>query len=275
MQGASRESLSGLRDRLPADGDLAQLSEQLYSVVSLLTVQGSLRRALSDPAAEPYAKVTVVDSLFGSRLAPAALEIVREAARSRWSQSRDLLDSLEELAVDAALGSAEAAGQLDEVEDELFRFERILDAQPDLRAALTDRNMANDVKAGLLHTLLDGKVSDVTFALLSRAVLEPRGRTIEHALSDLSALAAQRRNRLIAHVTTATELSAQEQSDLAAALGRAFDYDVRLQVIVDASLVGGLTVRIGDELIDASVARQLDEARRKLTGRSGPRPHRS
>jgi F-type H+-transporting ATPase subunit delta len=274
MQGASRKSLTGLRDRLPADGDLAQLSEQLYAVVSLLTVQGSLRRALSDPAADDDAKVSVVDALFESRLDSGALEIVREAARSRWSQPRDLLDSLEELAVDSALGSAQAAGQLDEVEDELFRFERILDGEPELRAALTDRNMTTDTKRGLLHTLLDGKVSEVTFALLQRAVLEPRGRTIEHALRDLSTLAAQRRDRLIAHVTTATELSDDEQRDLAAALGRAFEYDVRLQVVVDPTLIGGLTVRIGDEIIDGSVARQLDEARRRLTGRSGSRPPR-
>jgi F-type H+-transporting ATPase subunit delta len=109
MQGASRKSLSGLRDRLPTDGDLAQLSEQLYAVVSLLTVQGSLRRALSDPAASDRAKVQVVDSLFDSRLEAGALDLVREAAQSRWSQPRDLLDSLEELAVDAALGAAERA----------------------------------------------------------------------------------------------------------------------------------------------------------------------
>jgi F-type H+-transporting ATPase subunit delta len=275
MQGASRKSLSGLRDRLPTDGDLALLSEQLYAVVSLLTTQGTLRRAISDPATANLSKVHVVDNLFKSRLDTPALKIVREAAKSRWSQPRDLLDSLEELAVDAALGAADAAGELDEVEDELFRFERILDAEPDLRATLTDRNLPNDTKAGLLHTLLDGKVTDTTFVLLSRAVVEPRGRTIEHALRDLSALAAQRRDRLIAHVTSATELSDEEQTDLAAALGRAFSHDVRLQVVVDSSLIGGLTVRIGDELIDASVARQLDEARRKLTGRSGPRPHRA
>jgi F-type H+-transporting ATPase subunit delta len=275
MQGASRKSLSGLRDRLPTDGDLAQLSEQLYAVVTLLTSQGSLRRALADPAAADLAKVVVVDRLFESRLEPAALEVVREAARSRWSQPRDLLDSLEELAVDAALGAAEAAGQLDEVEDELFRFERILNAEPMLRTALTNRNLDDETKRGLLHTLLDGKVTDVTFVLLQRAVLEPRGRTIEHALRDLSALAAQRRDRLIAHVTSATDLTAEELTGLAEALGREFDGDVRLQVVVDPSLIGGLTVRIGDELIDASVARQLEDARRKLTGRSGPRPHRA
>jgi F-type H+-transporting ATPase subunit delta len=275
MQGASRKSLTGLRDRLPTDGDLAQLSEQLYSVVSLLTVQAGLRRALSDPSAEDKAKVKVVNTLFGERLDPPTVKLLRQAVQSRWSQPRDLLDSLEELAVDAALGVAEAAGELDEVEDELFRFERILDAEPTLRAALTDRNMDAETTSGLLHKLLDGKVNDVTFALLERAANEPRGRTIEHALRDLSTLAAQRRDRLVAHVTSATPLTADEERDLAAALGRAFDYDVRLQVVVDASLIGGLTVRIGDELIDASVARQLDEARRKLTGRSGPRPHRS
>jgi F-type H+-transporting ATPase subunit delta len=275
MQGASRKSLAGLRDRLPTDGDLGQLSEQLYSVVSLLTVQASLRRALSDPSALDEAKVSVVDSLFGERLDSQALELIRDAVRSRWSQPRDLLDSLEELAVDAALGAAEAAGELDEVEDELFRFERILDGEPDLREALTNRGMPSDTKRGLLHTLLDGKVSSTTFALLERAVLEPRGRTIEHALRDLSTLAAQRRERLIAHVTTAVELTEDEERDLITALGTAFDNDVRLQVIVDPSLLGGLTVRIGDEIIDASVARQLDEARRKLTGRSGSRPQRS
>jgi len=275
MQGASRKSLAGLRDQLPTDGDLAQLSEQLYAVVSLLTVQGSLRRALSDPAADDAAKLRVVDSLLGSRLAPAALEIVRAGAQSRWSQPRDLLDSLEELAVDLALGAAEAAGELDEVEDELFRFERILDAEPSLRDALTDRGLPAETKRALLHRLLDGKTSAVTFALLERAVIEPRGRTIEHALRDLSTLAAQRRDRLVAHVSTAVELTEDEQRGIATALGTAFGHDVRLQVVVDPSLIGGLTVRIGDEIIDASVSRQLDEARRKLTGRSGSRSHRS
>jgi F-type H+-transporting ATPase subunit delta len=275
MQGASRKSLAGLRDQLPTDGDLAALSAELYSVVSLLTTQASLRRALSDPAALAVSKERVVDSLFSARVGTPTLELLREAVRSRWSQPRDLLDSLEEIAVDAALGSAEAAGELDEVEDELFRFERILDAEPGLRDALISRGISAETKSGLLHTLLDGKVSSTTFALLQRAVLEPRGRTIEHALRDLSTLAAQRRNRLVAHVTTTVLLTDAEETELAAALGRMFGQDVRLQVVVDESLIGGLTVRIGDQIIDASVARQLDEARRKLTGRSGERSNRA
>jgi F-type H+-transporting ATPase subunit delta len=195
--------------------------------------------------------------------------------RARWSQSRDLVDALEELADTADLTTAERDGSLDAVEDELFRFERILDAEPTLRDALTNRNLPGEAKRELLHRLLDGKVNGVTSTLIERVVLEPRGRTIEAALRELSSLAAKRRQRLIAHVTSAVELTENEQRDLAAALSRTFGHELQLQVVVDPALIGGITVRVGDELIDASVARQLAEARRKLTGRSSTRSARA
>ncbi|HEX3705147.1 MAG TPA: F0F1 ATP synthase subunit delta [Mycobacteriales bacterium] len=275
MQGASRNSLRTLRDRLPADGDLTRLSDELFAVVSLLSTRASLRRALSDPASTATAKANVVTQLLGSRIESGSVDIVSAAVQSRWSQSRDLVDALEEVAVDAALITAQSAGTLDAVEDELFRFERILDAEPTLRAALTDPNLGADGKRDLLHRLLDGKVNVVTYSLVERAVLEPRGRTIERALQDLSALAAQRRNRLIAHVTSAVELTEDEQRDLVAALSRTFGHELGIQMVVDPALIGGLTARVGDELIDASVARQLEDARRKLTGRSSTRSTRA
>jgi F-type H+-transporting ATPase subunit delta len=275
MEGPSRASLRTLLDAVPAKGKQQQRSDELYAVVGLLTAQGSLRRALTDPAVEVDRRTTIITSLLGKQLAKATIDLVSTAVSLRWSQSRDLVDALEEIAVDAALGVAEAAGSLDEVEDELFRFERILDAEPDLRAALTDQALPEDRKRDLLHRLLDGKVNDVTFGLLERAVITPRGRTIERVITDLSALAAKRRERLIARVTSAVELTDDELRDLAAALQRNFGSDVQLQVVVDPSLIGGLTVRIGDELIDGSVARQLAEARRQLTGRSGSGPRRT
>jgi F-type H+-transporting ATPase subunit delta len=275
MQGASRNSLGTLRDRLPAEGDLTLRSDELFAVVSMLGARASLRRALSDPAASRFAKVEVVDRLLASRVDAASLDVLREAVSSRWSQPRDLVDALEEIAVDAALSTAQTAGDPEAVEDERFRFRGIVESDPPLRAALTNRDLAADLKRQLLHKLLDGKVNSVTYKLVERVVIEPRGRTIERALQDLSGLAAQRRDRLVAHVTSATELSETEQRDLAVALSRTFGHELKLQVVVDSSLIGGLTVRVGDELIDASVARQLDEARRTLTGRSGVRPARA
>lgn len=274
MQGSSRNSLAVLREQLPAEGQLSQLSDELFAVVSLLN-RGSLRRALSDPATGGESKIGVVDRLLGSRLESATLEMVRSAVRSRWSQSRDLVDALEEIAVDAALVTAQTAGDLDVVEDELFRFERIVNGEPTLRTALTDPNLSAESKQQLLHKLLDGKVNTITFTLIQRVVLEPRGRTLEGALRDLSELAAQRRDRLVAHVTSASALTDDEQRGLAEALRRSYGKELQLQVVVNPALIGGITVRVGDELIDASVARQLAEARRKLTGRSGTRPVRA
>jgi len=280
MQGASRDALAGLRDALaqavdgpsksagPDAAALQRLSEDLFAVVTLFAGTASLRRAVSDPALEVDAKVGLVDRLLDGKIGEAALGLVRQTARSRWSEPRDVVDALEAVAVEAALSQAEQENQLDEVEDQVFRFERIVEAEPDLRTALTDRNLPADRKQALLSRLLDGKVAPVTRALVERAVLSPRGRTLERVLDEFLRLAAQRRSRLVARVTTAVPLSDEQQSRLADALAREFGGEVRLQVVVDPSLLGGLTVRVGDELLDASVARQLDTAHRKLTGRS-------
>jgi F-type H+-transporting ATPase subunit delta len=273
MQGASRESQAALREALAqrAEADPQTVSEELFAVVSLLTSQGSLRRAVSDPGTPAELKQRLVDNLLSGKISEPTLELVRLAAGSRWSEPRDLVDALEAAAVDAAMSRAEADGQLDEVEDELFRFERIVDGEPLLRAALTDRNLPADRKRELLHRLLEGKSAPVTLALVDRAVLQPRGRTIERVLEEFTGFAAQRRSRLIARVTTAVALTESQQESLTSALAREFGHEVRLQLVVDPDIVGGITVRVGDELLDASVLRQLDSARRLLTGRSGGR----
>lgn len=277
MQGSSRESMRALREALTTDtseGDAAalqQVSDELFAVVSLLAGNGSLRRAMSDPAMSADLKQRLVDNLFSEKVSAPTLALVRLAARSRWSEPRDVVDALEAVAVDAAMTRAERDGELDEVEDELFRFERIIDGEADLRAALTNRNLPADRKRDLVHRLLDGKAASVTVSLVERAVLYPRGRTIERVLDEFSSFAAQRRSRLIARVTSAVPLTEDQQERLSSALAREFGHEVRLQMVVDPSIVGGITVRVGDELLDASVLRQLGAARRHLTGRSGGR----
>jgi F-type H+-transporting ATPase subunit delta len=272
MQGASRASLASLREVLAeqtASSDsaaLGQASESLFAVVTLLTRQGPLRRTLSDPALEADSKVQLVDRLLAERLDAISLELARAAARLRWAAPNDVIDAFEALAVEAALQRAESDGVLDEVEDELFRFGRIIDGQSELRAALTDRNLPTERKSELVHRLLDGKIAQVSSALIQRAVLAPRGRTIERVLDEFAELAAKRRERLIAHVTSAVAMSEEQQQRLAEVLGREFEREIRIQLVVEPELLGGVTVRIGDELIDGSVLRHLGVARRQLTG---------
>jgi F-type H+-transporting ATPase subunit delta len=274
VQGASRGSLASVRARLAdltGDSDeaaLQQLSGELFSVVTLLAGPGGIRRTLSDPAIDAGRKERFVDQLFGDHVSATTVDVLKQIARTRWSEPRDVVDALENLAVETALVHAERDGQLDEVEDGLFRFERILASEHALRAALTDRNLPADRKLELLHRLLDGKVADTTFALVQRAVLSPRGRTVERVLRDYSELAASRRERLIARVTRAVALSEDQQVRLTEALRASTGEDIRLQLIVDPGLIGGVTVRIGDEQIDGSVLRHLTEARRQLGGQS-------
>lgn len=272
MQGVSRDSLASARERLDAlagDQDAAAMdvvSEQLAAVVVLLSRQAALRRALSDPALSAEAKQGLVETLFGERLQPPAMDMLTGLVGSRWSRAADLVDAIEALAVQAAFTVAEAEDGLDEVEDELFRFGRIVDRAPRLRSALTDPALPDERKRDLLHALLEDKVSAVTLRLVDNVVLAPRGRVVDRAIEDLAEQAARRRERVIAAVRVAVPLSQEQHERLSSILQAEFGHAVGLRVEVDPSVQGGVVVRMGDQIVDGSIARRLAEARRRLAG---------
>jgi F-type H+-transporting ATPase subunit delta len=175
-----------------------------------------------------------------------------------------MVDAIEELAVTALVLSAEAEDGLDDLEDGLFRFGRVVAGQPDLRAALADPSLPENGKRELLTTLLQDKVTPVTLAVISQVVTHPRGRSLDAALDLCAGIAARRREQLIAVVRAATELSATQRRRLAQALAQAYGHPVHLNVVLDPSVVGGISVQIGDELIDGTAASRLAAVRRKL-----------
>ena len=138
--------------------------------------------------------------------------------RSRWSQNRDLADAFEGLAAESLLAGAESSGRLAALEDDLFRFSRLVAGEPTLRAALTDRALPIDRKAAVLHELLGGKTSPEAETLITRVITRPRGRSIEAGLASIADLAAARRQRTVATVTAAVPMSEAQRSRLAASL---------------------------------------------------------
>jgi F-type H+-transporting ATPase subunit delta len=272
MHAASRQSLAAARDRLNGyidrarAVDLGTVADELFAVVGLLDREPTLRRALSDPAADPEARARLLDRMLGSRLDPRTMEQLRDLVRSRWSEPTDLADAVEALARQAALGVAERSGTLDEVEDELFRFGRILDAHPQLRNLLADVRTPPDRRIDLLDRLLEGKVNSTTRRLLEQVVRAPRGRTLDVAIEQLVELAAARRERYVAYVRAPAPLTGEQEERLATALTRIYGRPVGLQIEVDPELLGGLVVRVNDEVIDGTVATRLAEARRWLGG---------
>jgi F-type H+-transporting ATPase subunit delta len=271
MNGASREALAAARERLNAltdnaSVDAAKLADELAAVTALLDRESTLRRALTDPAQQGEAKAQLAKRLLGSQLGEDTLDLLTGMVRARWSQSRDLVDAIEELADGADLVAAERAGGLDEVEDELFRFGRIVGGSVELRSALSDRVAAGPAKAGLLHTLLDGRANPVTERLVTRLVTAPRGRSLDGGIESLSKLAAARRGRMVAEVVSAIPLSDAQKQRLGDALARIYGRRVHLNLDVDPAVLGGVRVRIGDEAINGSIADRLDEAARRMAG---------
>lgn len=270
LAAASRESLADLNARLDVFVDqvgvpeLELLGQELFAVTRVLVDQPPLRRLLADPATAEQARTGLVERLFGGKVARPTLEAVAAAVGARWSRPVDLVDALESLARNAVLGSAEKAGRLDDVEDELFRFGRILDREPELARLLADTSTPADGRIGLLDGLVGDKVSGVTATLLRESVRTPRGQHLDVVAEELAELAAARRQRTVARVTTPVRLAPEQEDRLRDTLTRIYGRPMSLQVELDEALLGGLVVRVGGEVIDGSVAGRLEAARRSL-----------
>ncbi|MFF7052205.1 F0F1 ATP synthase subunit delta [Streptomyces griseorubiginosus] len=271
MNGASREALAAARERLDAltdntSVDAGSLADELAAVTALLDREVSLRRVLTDPAQAGEAKAELAQRLIGTQVGGAAADLVAGMVRSRWSQSRDLVDALEELADIADLTAAQRRGKLDNVEDELFRFGRIVTSNTELRAALTNRSATASAKRELLGSLLGGRADATTERLVTRLVAAPRGRSLESGLESLSKLAAERRDRTVAVVTSAVPLSDRQKQRLGEALAKLYGRQMHLNLDVDPEVLGGIRVQVGDEVINGSIADRIEDAGRRVAG---------
>ena len=180
---------------------------------------------------------------------------------SRWSQPRDLAEAIDELSVEAELALAERAGSLDAVEDDLFRFGRILAAEPELASGLSERIPAQQ-RTGLVDSLLAGKANPSALRLIHRVVASPRGTSVLDGVDRLGSIAATHRERITALVTAVVPLTEAQRSRLIEILSRGYGKQIRLNVELDPELIGGMTIRIGDDIIDGSLAGRLAEAAR-------------
>jgi F-type H+-transporting ATPase subunit delta len=169
--------------------------------------------------------------------------------------------ALERQAIRAELAKADAAEQLEETEDELFRFARLVASDPGLRDAVSDRTVDRAHRQELVSRLLEGKVSSSTVALARRAVLA-RERTFDHTLEQYVNLAAEQKNRLVATVRVARPLTDEQLERMRSALTRQAGRPVTVQVVIDDQVLGGVRVELGDEVIEGTVAAKLEEARR-------------
>ena len=272
LGGSSRQSLVATSAALEAElkgvsaDAAALLSNELFAVVNVLGANVALRRAITDPARSAEDKAKLLGDIFLGKLGKNAMDIAVKAVSLRWSAPSDLLISLEQVAIQAEASAANSRGELDQLEDELFIFARALVANQELRNALNGNSDAIAEKQTLVNSVLKNSTKS-TKALVGQIVNGLWGRNIETALADLAHGTANFRNLVVAHVRTAIELSDKQKSELTKALSKEVGQNVRINIEIDPRVLGGISIRFRDELIDGTVISRMAEASQVLAGK--------
>lgn len=273
MSTTGRESIEAGRAVLEASvsgssaEQLTECGDQLLGVTRFLVDQPRLRRALSDPARTADDREGLLRGLVAGQVGALAIDVVAALVRGRWGSPAELVDGTEQLAVSALLLAAAKDGTLANVEDQLFRFGRLVDGDAGLASALGATGTDPKGRAELVERLLEGKAEPVTAKLAAAACYGIGGRSFHASLAHLVESAAAAHDEAVAYVTVAAPLDEAGERQLAAKLTLVYGLPVTLKVTVDPAIVGGIRVQVGSELWDGSVSRRLDEARQALAGR--------
>lgn len=265
FRGASGDALAALTDELRgvASGDLARIGGDLFAVAGIIRGEPALRRVVTDVSVAPEARQDLVRQILGGKVADAALSLVANAVAHRWTAARDLADAIERLGEIAVVRSA--GDDIDRLADELFEVGQVVKGEPSLRDALSDPARSVGDKAALVDTLLAGKALPSTVALVKQA-LSGTYRTVGVALDTYEKVAGDVNGERVATVTVAKPLADADRARLIDVLSRQYSRPVHLNVVLDPSVIGGVLVEIGDDIIDGTVSGRLDNARRRLAG---------
>jgi len=267
---ASRESLEAVKQKVlevaePLDNaGLARLGSELDAVSDLLLRQVALRRTLSEGTMAPDTRSGIAGQLLAGKVSEQASAVVQFAVRQPWSSARDLQEALRRVSRTAMFLQAERTGELDDVEDQLFRFARTVESNRRLRGALGDRDLPVAVRQEVIAQLLGGKVLPATGRLAAYAVRGGRARDIVATLDALVEDAARARGWRVARVQAADVVGDSQRQDLSEALARLAGNPVDLQVTIDPRLLGGVVVQVGDLLVDSSTRHRLNELKEHL-----------
>jgi F-type H+-transporting ATPase subunit delta len=256
----------GLFDEAAGRGQRAidQVVTDLEEYARLLVGQVRLRKVLADPGLPPEPKRALLSDLGQGRLEEASIELLATVAARQRVRLRDFPGLLAALAAMAAFTAAEKAGELDQLEGELFFLATVVERQPRVRSALTNPGLPVENKRALVADLLEGRTGGRAAGLADLLVELYEGHDLDTVAKQWAEAAAARRNRVVAEVRTAVELDERRRVRLAEALTRVLGKPVVLQVTVDEAILGSVVVRVGDELFDGSIRSRLEQAREAL-----------
>lgn len=263
MGSATREAIATAKAALAARDGKATLAaaEALFSAGHIIGDSAQLQTALTDTSADSAAKSGLVSAVFGGMTAEAR-ELLAGLVSSRWSKPADLLAGIEEIGIRIAALSVDSST---DIPAELFAFGTAISSSAELELAVANKLGDPAAKVSLISALLKGKASDESIAIIQHLVRQPRGRRIGALLRHAAGIIADQHAQAVATVTVATPLSAAQVKRLEAGLASKYGA-VRVNQIIDASILGGMRIAVGDTVIDDSVATRVKELKLQLAG---------
>jgi F-type H+-transporting ATPase subunit delta len=262
MGSATTQALAATTSAVQAaPGVDLDVARELFAAVRVVAGSSQLSGALSDASVPAEGRQKVVASVFGT-FSPASVAILHAAVSERWSSAADLLTGIEESAIRAA---AIAAPQVD-IEAELFSVGRTIAANPQLELALGSRLGDASAKGALIETLLGGRAAEPTIVIVAALAQLPRERRVRSMLGWALRVVAEQRGRAVATVFAAADLTDAQSTRLRQTLAARYGTEVSLNVVIDPTVVGGVRIEIGDDVIDATVSSRLDDLRHRLAG---------
>jgi F-type H+-transporting ATPase subunit delta len=202
-----------------------------------------------------------VGSLFAS-LDKSTVQLLAGTVAERWSDEDEFVAGIEELGFRALAMSAPDGTA---IERELFAFEQAVRSNAELELAVSSKLGASDARVALVDALL-ASASSQTRTIVSHLVRMPRGRRIGEALRGTAGIVADQAGLGIATVRAARPLTAPQLKRLEGILSARYGRKLSINQVLDETLIGGLRITIGDEVIDGSVASRLSDLRLSLVG---------
>lgn len=249
-----------------AGSKAAAFGSELFAVSDVLDSSAALRRALTEPNRDGDAKAALVNDVFAGKVSEETSDLLAGLARGRWSAEGDFAQSCETLGINALLASAASRGELDSLEQDLFDISRVIADNRELRIALGEKDRSSAERVKLFESVFASHVSAEALTLASRTIDSGRYTSVTSGLLRVSEMAAERRARILAVVTSAVPLNAGQQDRLTSMLERAYGRTVQVNITVDPAVVGGLRIHVGDEVVDGTTLSRLGEARRRVAG---------
>jgi F-type H+-transporting ATPase subunit delta len=272
MGSATREALSAARAELSALGTVTlATAEDLFSAGRIIGGSLPLLTLLSETnggtgaqdGADATDKKAAVRAVFGPKFGEQTIRLLEVVVDHRWSSQDDLLAGIEELGLRAA---AESVSKDVSIEAELFAFATAVTSDPNLELAVGSKLGNDDAKVVLVTRLLENKVSAQTLTIVRQLVQQPRGRRIGELLRTAANIVADQSGLAVATVTSAGPIATEQLARLQSGLAKSYGREVKLNLVIDPSIIGGLRVQLGDDVIDGTVSRKLSDLRLQLAG---------